>query len=71
MLAFVLFVLLAPKLALVELLVELLIGLAVLAGGGRKRVALVLRRSRLSQSRREKRFSPSPRVRKSRHAKPF
>jgi hypothetical protein len=43
MLAFVLFVLLAPKLALVELLVELLIGLAVLAGGGRKRVALVLR----------------------------
>ena len=37
MLALVLYVLLGPKVALVELLAELLLGLAVLAGGGRKR----------------------------------
>jgi hypothetical protein len=43
MLAIVLYVLLGPKLALAELLAELLIGVAVLGGGGRKRVGLVLR----------------------------
>jgi hypothetical protein len=43
MLAFVLFALLGPKLALAELLAELLIGVAVLAAAGRKRVGLVLR----------------------------
>ena len=43
MLALVLYVLLGPKVALAELLVEVLIGLAVLGGGGRKRLALVLR----------------------------
>jgi hypothetical protein len=43
MLALVLYVMLGPKAALVELLAELLLGLALLAGGGRKRVGLVLR----------------------------
>ncbi|HSC48883.1 MAG TPA: hypothetical protein VLD16_01365 [Gaiellaceae bacterium] len=43
MLAIVLFLLLGPKVALVELLAELLLGVALLGGGGRKRVGLVLR----------------------------
>lgn len=43
MLAFVLYLTLGAKPALAELLAELLIGLAVLGGGGRKRVGLVLR----------------------------
>ena len=43
MLAIVLFVLLGPRVALIELLAELLLGLVVLGGGGRKRVRLVLR----------------------------
>lgn len=43
MLALVLYVLLGPRVALAELLVELLLGLLVLGGGGRKRVGLVLR----------------------------
>ena len=42
MLALLLYVLLGPKVALVELLAELLIGLIVLGGGGPKRVRLVL-----------------------------
>ena len=43
MLALLLYVLLGPSVALVELLAELLLGLAILGGGGRKRVGLVLR----------------------------
>ena len=43
MLAIVLYLLLGSRVALAELLAELLIGLAVLGGGGRKRVGLVLR----------------------------
>ena len=43
MVALVLYVLLGPRAALAELLLELLVGLAVLGGGGRKRVRLVLR----------------------------
>ena len=43
MLALVLYLTVGSRPALAELLVELLIGLAVLGGGGRKRVALVLR----------------------------
>ncbi len=42
MLAIVLYLLLGSKLALAELLAELLIGLAVLGRGGRTRVALIL-----------------------------
>ncbi len=42
MLAIVLYALLGSKVALVELLAELLLGLIVLGGGGRKRVRLVL-----------------------------
>ncbi len=41
-LAIVLYLLLGSKLALAELLAELLIGLAVLGRGGRTRVALIL-----------------------------
>jgi len=43
MLAIVLYVLLGPKVALAELLAELVLGLLVLGGGGGKRVRLVLR----------------------------
>ena len=43
MFAIVLFVLLGPKVALAELLAELLLGLVVLGGGGGWRVRLVLR----------------------------
>jgi len=43
MLALVLYLLLGPKVALAELFAELLLGLVVLGGGGRKRVRLVLR----------------------------
>jgi hypothetical protein len=43
MLALVFYLVLGPRVALTELLAELLVGLAVLGGGGRKRVGLVLR----------------------------
>jgi hypothetical protein len=43
MLAILLYLLLGSKVALAELLTELLIGLAVLGSGGRKRVGPVLR----------------------------
>lgn len=42
MLALVLYALLGPKVALAELLAELLLGLIVFGGGGPKRVRLVL-----------------------------
>ena len=42
MLAIVLYALFGSKVALTELLAELLIGLVVLGGGGRKRMRLVL-----------------------------
>jgi hypothetical protein len=42
MLALVLYALLGPKVALAELPAELLLGLIVFGGGGRKRVRLVL-----------------------------
>jgi hypothetical protein len=43
MLALLLYLLIGPKVALIELLAELLLGRVILAGGGRKGVGLVLR----------------------------